>query len=130
MSRPHILIIEDHKDFRKALKHFLQAHQVRAEMIEASSGEEGVLLAKKNKMDIVVTDFALGGIDGLEAARQIKKSLPDCRIIMLTIYDPKEIFRRDTHRTISFFISKGDLHELLVPAINRVLCDSGKSKIQ
>jgi two-component system alkaline phosphatase synthesis response regulator PhoP len=69
MKTPHLLIIEDHKDFRKAVRHFLEAHHVRADMMEACSGEEGVLLARKNKPDIVVTDFALGGIDGLEVSQ-------------------------------------------------------------
>jgi len=128
MTTPHLLIIEDHKDFRKAVRHFLELHHVRAHMMEACSGEEGVLLARKNKPEIVLTDFALGGINGLEAARQIKKHLPRCSIIMLSVYDPKEIFRRDGHGAIRYFISKRDLYEQLVPVINRIFRDSGKNK--
>src|SRR5476649_1544294 len=97
---PSILIIEDHKDFREALQHFLELNQIRAHIIEASSGEEGILLAKKKKPQIVVIDFDLGGINGLDAARQIKEFLPRCKIIMLSMYDPKEIFSRDGHGII------------------------------
>ena len=121
---PYILIIEDHKDFREALQHFLELNQIRAHIIEASSGEEGILLARKKKPQIVVIDFAMGGINGLDAARQIKKFLPQCKIIMLSAYDPKEIFRRDGHGLIHFFISKSDLYKQLVPVINRILNDS------
>ena len=130
MITPKILIIEDHKDFREALRHFLELNKIQAHIIEASSGEEGVLLARKKKHQIVVIDFALGGINGLETTRQIKKFLPKCSIIMLTLYDPKEIFRRDGHGMIQSFISKSDLYEQLVPAINRILhgCKINKMK--
>jgi len=37
-----ILIIEDHKDFRQAVHHFLEVSNVNAELLEASSGEEGI----------------------------------------------------------------------------------------
>ena len=96
--------------------------------MEASSGEEGVLLARKKNPDIVVIDFSLGGINGLEAARQIKEYLPRCSIIMLTIYDSKEILRRDGHGTIRFLINKGDLYEKLVPAIKKILSNSNIDK--
>jgi DNA-binding NarL/FixJ family response regulator len=121
MGRSSLLLIEDHKDYREALKAFLELQHVPAHMIEASSGEEGVVLAKKRKPEIAVIDYALEGMNGLEAARQIKKYLPKCNIIMLTIYDPKEISRRDGHGTIRFFISKGNLYDRLVPAIRKIL---------
>jgi len=111
------------------VRHFLELHHVRANVLEACSGEEGVLLARKKKPDIVVADFALGGINGLEAALQIKKYFSKCSIIMLTVYEPKEIFRRDRRGVIRFFISKSDLYEQLVPVINRILRDSGTNKI-
>ncbi len=130
MSIPNILIIEDHKEYREAVCHFLELNHLPVQMIEASSGEEGVLLAREKKPDIVLLDFALGGINGLETARQIKKHLPKCSIIMLTIYDHKEIFRRDSDGAIRFFINKGDLYEQLVPVINRILGDSNKNKKQ
>ena len=132
MKTPNILIIEDHKEFRGALRHFLESNKIKAHIMEASSGEEGVLLARKKKPQIVVIDFALGGINGLEAACQIKKYFPKCIIIMLTIYDPKEIFRRDGGGIIHSFISKSDLYEELVPVINRILngSDKGKTKLR
>ena len=122
MIAPSILIIEDHKDFREAIQHFLELHHLGVHIIQASSGEEGVFLAIRKKPDIVVMDFSLGGINGLEAAGKIKKQLPKCSIIMLTIYDSKEIVHRDKQGAIRFFINKSDLYERLVPVINKILC--------
>lgn len=128
MTTPHLLIIEDYKDYRQALRHFLELNHVYADVTEACSGEEGVLLAKKIKPDIVVTDFDLGGINGLQVAREVKKHLPKCKIIMLTIYDPKEIQKKDSQKTVHFYISKSDLYEQLMPVINKILRSSSKNK--
>lgn len=125
MSTPIILIVEDHKEFRQALRHFLQVSRVPADFLEACSGEEGVLLALRKKPDIVVMDFDLGGINGLDAAGQIKKHLPNSSIILLTVYDSKEISNRDGNGAIRFYISKGELYEQLVPALNKILRENG-----
>jgi len=53
----NILIVEDHKDFRRAVRHFLEVSNIKAELLEASSGEEGVAIAKKTKPEIEVELF-------------------------------------------------------------------------
>ena len=117
-----LLIIEDHKDFREAIHRFLELSNIGVHIMEACSGEEGVLIAKKVKPKIVVTDFLLGGINGIETARQIKQDNSECKIIMLTMFDPKEVTHmggRD--KSISTFISKSDIYDELVSAIEKAL---------
>jgi len=116
-----ILIIEDHKDFRQAVRQFLEVSHVKAELLEASSGEEGVLLAKRNKPDIILMDFWLRGINGVEAAAQIKASVPECSIILLTMFDLKDVQPLVNKEIIKEFISKSDLFEKLVPSVNKIL---------
>jgi len=122
-----ILIIEDHKDFRQAVKHYLEVSNVKAELLEASSGEEGVILAKRNKPDIILMDFWLRGINGVEAATQIKASVPDCSIILLTMFDLKDVQPLVNREIIKEFISKSDLFEKLLPSINKILNASVKA---
>jgi DNA-binding NarL/FixJ family response regulator len=116
-----ILIVEDHKDFRQAVRHFLEVSNVKADLLEASSGEEGVLLAKRIKPQIVLMDFWLRGMNGMEAAAQIKASVPNCSIIMLTMFDIKDIEPLDTQNLIKAFISKSELCDKLIPSINKIL---------
>ena len=116
-----ILIIEDHKDFRQAVRHFLEVSNVKAELLEASSGEEGVVIAKRSKPEIVLMDFWLRGINGVEAANQIKASVPECSIILLTIFDLKDVQPLVNREVIKEFISKSELFEKLVPSINKIL---------
>ena len=117
----NILIIEDHNDFRQAVRHFLEVSHVKANILEASSGEEGVGIAKESKPEIILMDFWLKGINGVEAATQIKGSVPGCTIILLTMFDLKDVQPLVSPDIIKEFISKSDLFEKLVPSINRIL---------
>lgn len=119
MSR--ILIIEDHKDFRQAVRHFLEISRIKAELLEASSGEEGVLKAKRIRPKIVLMDFWLRGINGLEAASQIKASVPETSIILLTMFDLKDVQPLVNKDIIKDFISKSELCDKLIPSVNRIL---------
>lgn len=116
-----ILIIEDHKDFRRAVCQFLEVSHVKADLLEASSGEEGILLAKRHKPEIILMDFWLRGINGMGAAAQIKASVPECSIILLTMFDLKDIQTLVNREIITAFISKNDLCDKLVPSVNKIL---------
>ncbi len=116
-----ILIVEDHKDFRQAVRHFLEVSNVKADLLEASPGEEGILLAKRMKPQIILMDFRLRGMSGMEAAAQIKASVPNCFIIMLTMFDIKDIGPSNSQNFIKAFISKSDLCDKLIPSINKIL---------
>ena len=116
-----ILIVEDHKDFRKEVRHFLEVSKVDARLVEAASGEEGVLVAKETQPQIVLMDFWLGGLNGIDAAAQIKETLPSCSIIMLTMFDTKEIGKLNTRNHIKTFINKGDLFKQLIPSLKKIL---------
>jgi len=117
----NILIVEDHKDFRQAVRHFLEVSHVKANLVEASSGEEGVAIAKQIRPEIVLMDFWLRGINGVEAAGQIKASVPECSIILLTMFDLKDVQPLVNREVIKEFISKSDLCEKLVPSVNNIL---------
>ena len=54
---------------------------------EAVDGLEAVRLAGEYKPDIAVVDFSMPRLDGLDAARQIRKESPETKILMLTMHD-------------------------------------------
>ena len=65
-----VLIVEDNEKNLKLARDVLQFNDFRT--VEATSGEEGVLLAREHHPDLVLMDIALPGIDGVEATRQLK----------------------------------------------------------
>jgi two-component system, cell cycle response regulator DivK len=65
-----ILIVEDNEKNLKLVRDVLQFHGFRT--LEATNGEEAVVMARQHQPDLVLMDIALPGIDGVEATRQLK----------------------------------------------------------
>lgn len=77
-----ILIVEDEPSIRKFIKINLERNGFN--VLEAGSGEEGIEIARKEKVDIVLLDIMLPGIDGFEVCKVLREELPNLGIIMLT----------------------------------------------
>jgi len=82
MTSSSILVVDDEPQIRRVLRSTLAFRGY--EISEASSGEEGVELARKLKPDLILLDVNLPGISGIEACREIRHS-SDAPIIMLTV---------------------------------------------
>jgi two-component system cell cycle response regulator DivK len=65
-----ILIVEDNEKNMKLARDVLRFNDFRT--VEATSGEDALLMAREHLPDLVLMDIALPGIDGVEAARQIR----------------------------------------------------------
>lgn len=70
MSPGRILVVEDNPKNLKLVRDVLQYSGY--EVIEATSGEDGVRLAGQEAPDLILMDLQLPGIDGVEALRQIR----------------------------------------------------------
>jgi two-component system cell cycle response regulator DivK len=81
-----VLVVEDQEDNRRILRDLLTSASY--EMIEASTGEEGVTLAETHRPDLILMDIQLPGLDGYEATRRIKANpaLRQIPIIAVTSY--------------------------------------------
>ena len=77
-----ILLVEDEDSIRGFLKINLQRSNFN--VIEASTGEEGIELANKEKPRIAILDIMLPGIDGFMVCSELRKTFPDMGIIILT----------------------------------------------
>jgi two-component system cell cycle response regulator DivK len=81
-----ILVIEDQEDNRRILRDLLTS--TGYEMIEALTGEEGMISAETHRPDLILMDIQLPGLDGYEATRRIKANpaLRPIPIIAVTSY--------------------------------------------
>lgn len=77
-----ILIVEDEDSIRKFVK--INLDRAGFDVKEAASGEEGIDIARKEHIDIVVLDVMLPGIDGFEVCKILRKEYPHLGIVMLT----------------------------------------------
>ena len=81
-----VLVIEDHEDNRRIVRDLVTASGY--DLIEATTGEQGIELAAQAKPDIILMDIQLPGLDGYEVTRRIKgdPALKHIPIIAVTSY--------------------------------------------
>jgi two-component system, cell cycle response regulator DivK len=81
-----VLVIDDHEDNRRILRDLLRS--AGYEVVEATTGEDGVATAKARVPDMILMDIQLPGIDGYETTRRIKaeESLRRIPLIVVTSY--------------------------------------------
>jgi len=87
-SQGVILIVDDDASVRRALHTTLQT--LGFSTSEASGGEQALVLARAIPYDVVLLDFNMPGMDGLETCRQLRRLLPRIAILMLTVRDGEE----------------------------------------
>jgi two-component system cell cycle response regulator DivK len=83
MAHELVLIVEDNENSRKLVRDVLHFKGYRT--VEADTGEEGVTLAAQHNPDLILMDYQLPGIDGIEAFRRIRGHPPTAHIPIIAI---------------------------------------------
>ncbi len=115
-----ILIVDDSRTSRKMLKEIFEngGHEVIG---EASNGEEGVILYKECKPDVVTMDITMPNMNGLEALMCIKKEDRNSKVIMITAAGQKEKMLQAIKEGADDFITKPFDADQILGAIERVM---------
>ena len=85
-----ILLADDHAVVRQGTKELLEQQDDLEVVAEANDGKEAVQLAIKERPDVVIMDFAMPKLNGIEATRQIKAVAPSITVLVLTAYDSEQ----------------------------------------
>ena len=115
-----ILIADDHPLFREGLRKLLEEEEGLEVVGQASDGEEAVRLACELKPDVVTVDIVMPKLNGLEAAKQIKESVPTTSILMLSAFDYESYLLQALRTGAAGFLSKGVRSTELISAIRAV----------
>jgi len=116
-----ILIVDDHAGMRQSLRDWVQLHFPACCIRTAASGEEAVVLAQSEPPQLVIMDVGLPGINGFEAARQIRGKSSAARIVMLSIHDAACYRAEAAAAGAGAYVSKHRMHSDLLPAMRAVL---------
>src|SRR6266516_694416 len=84
MSAPTILLVDDQRDIVRLLHSTLQTLGHQLDIIDAPSGEEALLEASRRKVDLLVTDYLLPGITGVELMRKIRARNTELKVIIIS----------------------------------------------
>jgi DNA-binding NarL/FixJ family response regulator len=84
---------------------------------EAGTGREAVTLAEQHKPDVVVMDISMPDLNGLEAARKIRKHLPKTEVVILSLHYSDQLVREIVDAGARAYIMKSDADRDLLIAI-------------
>lgn len=115
-----ILLADDHDLMRRGIRSLLEGNKDIEVCGEARNGVEAVDKAKALRPDVVILDVSMPQMDGPEAARRIRRHLPDTKILAFTIYDTDEIVRDMLDAGAHGFILKSDAATHLASAVEAV----------
>ena len=119
LTRPRVLVADDHQMLVDALKRVLEP---RCEVVGmASNGRELLKSAARLQPDIIVLDIAMPELNGLDAARHLKSSMPKLKIIFMTMNEDPDMVGEAFRAGASAFLLKQGAALELTDAIEKVL---------
>ncbi|MDQ1516151.1 MAG: two-component system, NarL family, response regulator DegU [Actinomycetota bacterium] len=90
---PRLLLVDDHKLLRQGLRRAVE--EAGFDVVgEAGDGEEAVRLAIELQPDLVLMDVTMPVLDGIEATRRMRHSVPEARVVILTMHGEEETIAR------------------------------------
>ncbi|MEU7907411.1 response regulator transcription factor [Actinoplanes sp. NPDC049118] len=93
MPQPtRILLADDHALVRRGIRLILDNEPDLAVIAEATDGAEAIEFARAEEPDLAILDIAMPRLTGLQAARELTRTLPGLRVLFLTMYDNEQYF--------------------------------------
>jgi DNA-binding NarL/FixJ family response regulator len=116
-----VLIADDHTFIREALRSLLDGDQDIRVVGEADNGRKAMELALEMQPDVLLMDVGMPKLNGLEAARQIRKLAPNVRVILLTAFGYDQYIQQMVDADIHGYVIKDSPSNLLNHAIHEVM---------
>jgi len=114
-----LLIVDDEETLTFSLYQTFINVPVECEVLTASSGEEALARLQEGHFDVVITDIAMPGLNGIDLLSMIKSKTPDTKVILITAYGSDEREELAYQKGAEKYIEKPfDLHEIRDLVVN------------
>jgi DNA-binding NarL/FixJ family response regulator len=120
MNKVRILVADDHEVVRRGVRTLLERHPGWEVCAEVANGREAVEKVRELKPDIVVMDLTMPQLNGVEATKQILRTLPDARVIILSVHDSEQLVRQIVDAGACGYVLKSGAGRELVTAVESV----------
>jgi DNA-binding NarL/FixJ family response regulator len=120
MAKIRVLLTDDHTLFRQGVRTLLSAEPDIEVAGEAANAADAVALAHEIHPDLVLMDIGMQGLSSFEATRQIRKDLPETRVVFLSMYDDEDYLAECMDIGAGGYVLKDSPAEQLVSAIREV----------
>jgi DNA-binding NarL/FixJ family response regulator len=112
-----ILIADDHDVVRSGVRAILEAQEGWEVVGEAADGKEAVDKALATRPDVVVLDYGLPVMNGIEATRQIRARVAGAEVLLFTMHDTATLVREVLEAGARGFLLKSDARRFLIAAV-------------
>jgi DNA-binding NarL/FixJ family response regulator len=118
-SKPTVVIVEDHLGYLEKISKLLA---LDFEILAvATDGRRGLSATLRSKPDIVILDISLPELDGIAAAREIRRKGVVSKIVIATVHEDADFMNSALQAGANGFVFKSRLTADLIPAVNEVL---------
>ena len=119
-TKVRIVLVDDHKLVRAGIRALLQQGEGLEVIGEADDGRDGVEVAERLQPDVVLMDISMKGLNGIDAAAQLRRRNPAVKIVMLSMHAAEEQVARSLHAGANGYVVKDGAVEELESAIDAV----------
>ena len=120
-GRPRVLLADDHEAMLARTAEALTGECLVVGKVR--DGHELLAQAERLHPDVIVLDITMPRLDGIEAARQLRRSHPDARLVFLTVHEDADYARAALDAGGLGYVVKSRLASDLLPAIRAALAD-------
>lgn len=118
-----ILVADDHTIVRQGLTRLLEEQSDIKVVGEATNGRKAIDLAIELKPDVVIMDIAMPRMNGIEAAKRIRKYVPKTKILILSMYSHEHYIHELFESGVSGYLLKDSSGRDIIHAIRAVMKD-------
>jgi DNA-binding NtrC family response regulator len=119
LKKMRILLIDDDEWIRDSLGIYFEGEG--CQLLALETAEEGLEVLKKQDCDIVMVDYRLPGMDGLEFLKRIQKTQPHALKVLITAYRSEEVVSAALKMGIQDFIEKPFTTKTIEECLSRVI---------
>jgi len=116
-----IVIADDHEVVRSGLRAIIEARSDWIVSGEATNGQQAVALTLETRSDVVIVDYSMPLMNGLEVSRRLKALHPRTQVLILTMHENEELLTEALLAGIRGFLFKSDARKHLISAIEALL---------
>lgn len=119
-SRIRVLVVDDHFATRLGLSMPINNEKDMKVVAEAGTGAKALEMYRQHRPDVVLMDYDLPDMTGVETVRKIRSEFPDAKVLILTIYDGEEDIYRAVTAGARGYLTKSSECEEVLRAIRRI----------
>lgn len=126
MAKKYVLIVDDAKDILFLLTHSVKRLGPDYEVSTAIDGQMALEQLQKQRFDLIITDYMMPGMTGLELAQEVRRISPDTQVVLMTAYDTATLRDRAEDMHIGGYVGKPFTVPQILAMVERIVAQASE----